>query len=126
MVLDELPAWLAQRGFDAENRALWGWSMGGYGALRIAEVEPGWASAVAAFSPAVNVGDAVFDSVDALAPTPLAVWCGDDDPFAPAVDALLDVLPQPPELVSLGAGEHSRVYWNDQTLDAFDWLSGRL
>ena len=95
-------------------------------ALRIAELEPGWASAVAAFSPAVTVGDAVFDGVDTLEPTPLAVWCGEDDPFAPAVDALLDVLPQPPELVSLGAGEHSRVYWNDHTLEAFDWLSGQF
>ncbi len=126
MVLDELPAWLAQRGFDADRRVLWGWSMGGYGALRIAELEPGWAAGVAAFSPAVSVGDAVFDGVDALEPTPLAVWCGDDDPFRPAVDEFLDVLPQPPELLSLGAGEHSRVYWNDHTLDAFDWLAAQL
>ncbi len=126
MVIDELPRWLADRGFDAERRVLWGWSMGGYGALRIAEVEPGWAAAVAAFSPAVDAGDAVFDGVDALAPTPLGIWCGDDDSFRPAVEELLDVLPVEPELVSLGDGAHTRVYWNDHTLEAMDWVAGHL
>ena len=126
MVLDELPGWLSDRGFDAERRVLWGWSMGAYGALRIAEVEPGWAAAVAGFSPAVNVGDAVFDEVDELAPTPLGIWCGDDDPFRPAVGELLDVLPVEPELLSLSGGEHSRVYWNDHTLEMFDWVTSQL
>ena len=63
------------------RRALWGWSMGGYGVLRMAEVEPGWARAVAAFSPAISEGDAVFTDVDALAGTPLGLWCGTDDSF---------------------------------------------
>lgn len=56
MVLEEMPTWLAEHGFDADSKALWGWSMGGYGSLRAAEADPGWARAVAAFSPAVSVG----------------------------------------------------------------------
>ena len=59
MLTDELPGWLAERGFDADRRALWGWSMGGYGALRLAESSPTTPRAVAAFSPAIDAGDAV-------------------------------------------------------------------
>lgn len=126
MVLDEMPAWLEERGFDAGRRALWGWSMGGYGALRVAEVDPGWASAVAAFSPAVSAGDAVFTGADALAPVPLGVWCGTDDSFYDEVKALVSTLPEPPEVESYGEGGHTRAYWNDQTLDAFAFLARHL
>ena len=34
MVHEEIPGWCAERGFDTGRLALWGWSMGGYGALR--------------------------------------------------------------------------------------------
>jgi enterochelin esterase-like enzyme len=66
LIIDEMPQWLADRGFDADARPLWGWSMGGYGCLRLAEVEPGWARAVAAFSPALSVGERVFTDADKL------------------------------------------------------------
>jgi S-formylglutathione hydrolase FrmB len=99
--------------------------MGGYGALRVAEVDPAWASAVAAFSPAVSVGDATFGDAAALR-SPLAVWCGDDDPFRDDVVAFVDALPEPPEVESYGPGGHTRVYWNDQTLDAFAFLARHL
>ena len=81
MVLDEMPEWLDERGFDASRRALWGWSMGGRGVLRMAEVEPGWARAVAAFAPAISEGDDVFANADALEGTPLGFWVGTDDSF---------------------------------------------
>jgi pimeloyl-ACP methyl ester carboxylesterase len=126
MVIEERPGWLDDRGYDAGRRALWGWSMGGYGALRIAELDPGWARAVAAFSPAVGIGDAVFDAVAALAPTPLAVWCGTEDALYSSVRALVDSLPRRPEIVSYGDGGHTRVFWNDQTLEAFDFLGRHL
>jgi hypothetical protein len=41
MVHDEIPAWCRERGFDTSRMALWGWSMGGCGALRFAETYPG-------------------------------------------------------------------------------------
>ncbi len=126
MVLDELPAWLAQRGFDANRRVLWGWSRGGYGVLRLAEVAPDWAGAAALFSPAVVEGDMVFDDLDVLAPLPLGVWCGTDDPFVDAVHELVDALPVAPEVATFADGAHTRVFWNDHTLDAFGWLASRF
>lgn len=126
MVLEEMPEWLAERGFDADRRALWGWSMGGYGVLGVAETDPAWARAVAAFSPAIAPGDAVFGGVDALAGQPLGIWCGTNDGFYDSVQALVAALPEPPEIASYGSGAHTRVYWNDQTVDAFAFLGSHL
>lgn len=126
MVLDEMPRWLSARGFDADRRALWGWSRGAYGVLRLAEVAPGWGRAAAMFSPAVVEGDKVFDDLGALAPLPLGLWCGNDDPFADAIRKLVTALPVEPEVLTFAAGGHTRLFWNDHTLDAFTWLAGKL
>ena len=79
MVHDELPGWCEERGFDTRRMALWGWSMGGYGALHIAETYPGFARAVAAFSPACSPGDTVFQEAGKLKGTPVGLWCGLQD-----------------------------------------------
>ncbi len=126
MVLEEMPTWLAERGFDAASRALWGWSMGGYGSLRLVEAAPDWGLAVAAFSPAITLGGAVFDDVARLADVPIGLWCGTDDAFYDDVVALGAALPSPPAIASYSPGEHSRFYWNEQTLAAFSFLAGRL
>ena len=126
MVLTEMPQWLAERGFDADRRALWGWSMGGYGCLRTAEAQPGWARAVAAFSPALSQDEAVVDDADLLAGLPLGLWCGTEDSYYPAVMAFEAALPQPPDIASYSEGGHTRYYWNDHTLDAFEFLAARL
>jgi Putative esterase len=126
MVLDEMPQWLKDRGFDAARRALWGWSMGGYGSLRISEVSPGFARAVAAFSPAVSPGDAVFADVDALDAARLGIWCGTEDSLYDDVRALVAALPRPPAITAYGPGAHTRQFWNDHTLRAFGFLSERL
>jgi enterochelin esterase-like enzyme len=126
MLLDEMPQWLADRGFDSESRALWGWSMGGYGCLRAAEIEPAWARAVAAFSPALSVGEAVFTDADKLADVSVGLWCGTDDSLFPAVEAFAAELEPEPVIASYGEGGHTRHYWNDQTLDAFAFLSSEL
>jgi S-formylglutathione hydrolase FrmB len=126
MVVDEMPRWLADRGFDAERRALWGWSMGGYGSLGIAEAYPNWSRALAAFSPAVSEGDAVFAGVDSLAELPLGVWCGTDDPLYDAVRELVADLPRPPQVVTYAEGGHTRIFWNDHTIDAFSFLASHL
>jgi pimeloyl-ACP methyl ester carboxylesterase len=90
-----------------------GISMGGYGALLLAEKFPTLISAVAAISPAiwtsytqaqaVNPGayasaadfkaDDAVAHAGALAGTPVRVASGDDDPFHPGVEALADALP---------------------------------
>lgn len=126
MVVEEMPQWLADRGFDAEGRALWGWSMGGYGCLRVAELHPDWARAVAAFSPALSSGDAAVSDADRLAGLPLGVWCGTEDSFYAPVQDFVAALPDKPEIASYGEGGHTRVYWNDQTLEAFGFLAKHL
>jgi S-formylglutathione hydrolase FrmB len=126
MVVEEMPVWLSDCGYNADRRALWGWSMGGYGTLRIAEVYPGWARAAAVFSPAIGDGDAAFDDVDALAALPLGLWCGTEDPFYQATRDLEAALPLPPRVSSHSEGAHTRVFWNDHTLAAFSFLASHL
>jgi pimeloyl-ACP methyl ester carboxylesterase len=126
MVVDEMPQWLADRGFDSDRRALWGWSMGGYGVLRLAESFPDYARAVAAFSPALSVGDSVYADADALADIPLAIWCGTEDMFYDADREFVSALPVEPEIVSYSPGAHTRYFWNDHTLKAFEFLADHL
>ena len=126
MVLNEVPEWLDERGFDADRRALWGWSMGGYGVLRIDEVDPQYALGTAAFSPAVSPGDAVFADIDKLAPQPLGIWCGTDDALFDNVKTLADSLPVEPDIASFSDGGQTRVYWYEQTIPALTFLSEQL
>ena len=126
MVREELPGWLAERGFDADRRVLWGWSRGAYGILRLTQLDPGFARAAALFSPALTAGDPVYDDLDRLVDLPLGVWCGEQDSFYDATTALVDDLSVPPEVLTYGAGEHTRYYWNDHTLEAFAWLASKL
>lgn len=127
MVVDELPRWLADRGLDADTRALWGWSMGGYGVLRLAEAYPDWARAAAVFSPALSMGGSATRDAAKLAGLPLAIWCGQDDRFYDADREFADALPEPPEIATWVAGEaHTRTFWNDQTLDAFAFLGDQF
>lgn len=124
MLREELPGWLADRGFG-DSRALWGWSRGGYGALRFVQAEPTWATGLALFSPALHPGDEVLVDLSALAELPWGLWCGDWDPFRDGADALLAAAP-PPERAVAGDGGHTRVYWNDQTLPMLEWLTTTL
>lgn len=124
MAYQELPAWCAERGFDTTRVALWGWSMGGYGVLRLAQEQPGRFRAVAAFSPAVRPGDRVFAGAAGLAGTPVALWCGEQDDFYPDVKALAAAIPG--AQAAYAAGGHTRTYWNSVTPAAFDLLGRAL
>lgn len=124
MAHEELPAWCAERGFDTTRIALWGWSMGGYGVLRLAQTRPGTYRAVAAFSPAVSRGDSVFADAAALGRTPTALWCGEQDDFYPDVKALAASIPGVTQAYAEGA--HTRTYWNSITPAAFDFLGRAL
>jgi predicted esterase len=126
MVLEELPRWAEERGFDARRLAGWGWSMGGFGVLHIAEVKPGFLRGAAAFSPAVGPGDDVFASISRLAGTPLGIWCGRDDPLYPDVRALVAALPERPRVLAYAPGAHTRVYWNSVTLPALAFVGSVL
>jgi pimeloyl-ACP methyl ester carboxylesterase len=112
MVHEEIPAWCAARGFDTSRLAVCGWSMGGYGALLLAQTFPGFVRAVAAFSPAVSPGDDVFARVGALRGVPVGLWCGTDDGMLADVKALEGALPQPKAAGSYAEGRHNFGYWS--------------
>ncbi len=124
MLRDELPLWLEERGFG-DARALWGWSRGGYGALRFVQAHPGWARGLALFSPALHAADPALADLSALERVPWGLWCGDRDPFHDGARALVAAAPEPETFVE-GPGGHTRVYWNDHTLDMLGWLATTL
>jgi predicted esterase len=126
MVREEIPRWCADRGFDASRLALWGWSMGGYGSLLLAEAFPGFARAVAAFAPAVRPGDEIFAAAGALRGTPIGLWCGRQDDFYDAVRSLESVLPAPPVVTGYADGRHNFNYWSRCVPAAFDFVSEAL
>jgi hypothetical protein len=126
MLRDELPGWLAERGYDAGRRGIWAWSRGGYGALRFALQEPHWARAAALFSPAVSADDGSLGDLSPLRDLPLGVWCGTSDGFYDDVRAVVDRLPVTPEVATYADGGHTRVFWNDHTLDALAWIGAKV
>lgn len=126
MLRDELPRWLAARGFAARRRALWGWSRGGYGALRFVQADPGWARALALFSPALHDDDPALDDLAALAALPWALWCAEDDDFHDGAAALAERAPVAPDPWVEGEGGHTRGYWNDHTLAMMRFLADHL
>lgn len=68
----------------------------------------------------------MFADVAELADVPVGLWCGTDDGLYDAVVALEAALPESPDIASYSQGDHSRFYWNDQTLAAFDFLASSL
>lgn len=126
MVREEVPTWCARRGFDTSRLAVWGWSMGGFGALLLAETYPRWLRAVAAFSPAVRPDDAVFAGAARLRGTPVGLWCGRQDNFLKDVRALARALPEPPARAAWADGRHNFAYWGTVIPDAFALLGAAL
>lgn len=128
MVLDEFLPLLADRGLLVDRPALFGWSMGGYGALLLAsELGADRVAAVATSSAALwtpgsdtapgafdDEGDAADHDVFArrvvLADIPLRMDCGDGDPFAAANRAFRDAL-DPVPAGGFVPGAHTAGYW---------------
>jgi hypothetical protein len=100
--------------------------MGGYGALRLAEVRPGVQKAVAAFSPDVTHSPRVVAQDGVYRTTSLGIWCGRSDPLFDDVKGFVAKLPRRPRIVSYGPGAHTRAYWDSVTLPAFAFLGGAL
>jgi hypothetical protein len=126
MVREEIPLWCRERSFDITRRVGWGWSMGGYGVLLLAEAFPGFLRAAAAFSPAVQPGDDVFGAARLLRGTPVGLWCGEQDGLYPNVQALATALPEPPVAGSYSPGRHNFGYWSQCIPAAFDFLGRAL
>lgn len=147
MVIDELIP-MCQRlglGLGPGRIGTFGSSMGGYGALLLAEWHPEVFGAVAAVSPAiwtsypqaraVNPGAyasaAAFARADAvthastLATVPVRVASGLDDPFLPGVRALVRALP-PGAVVDISRGCHTSPFFIAQKPPSLDFLGAHL
>lgn len=114
-------------GADGAPRAVMGWSMGGYGALRAAQRNPEAFAAVVAVSPALwlrhqdAVADAfdgpedyrrndVFDAAERLRGMAVHIDCGASDPFADATREFIRRLPAP-AAGEIAPGCHDTGYW---------------
>jgi enterochelin esterase-like enzyme len=147
MVIGELIPLCRRLGLGRPPRriGLMGISMGGYGALLLAEKYPHLIAAVAAISPAIwtsyaqaqgaNPGayasaaafaanDAVTHAV-ALAQIPVRVASGYDDPFYPGVQALARALPAG-AVVDLAKGCHTGAFFAEQQPPSLAFLARHL
>jgi enterochelin esterase-like enzyme len=108
------------------RRAVVGWSMGGYGALLLAERFPDRFPVVAAASPALWRDAAatspgafdgaldfkahdVFTATDRLGEVAVRIDCGRDDPFRAAVEAFAAMVPD--ATLDVRHGFHDTAYW---------------
>jgi enterochelin esterase-like enzyme len=147
MIVDELLPMLAREGFRSEPHdkiALLGYSMGGYGALLLAEeLRSARVAAVVAQSPALwtKAGDAApgafddaadFDRNDvfthraALAGIAVKIDCGLADPFYRTSKLFADSLDPPPISSSFGRGDHSRGYWRSVAESSLEFIGRAL
>ncbi|MCW2781294.1 MAG: hypothetical protein JWR35_1743 [Marmoricola sp.] len=127
MVAEEFVPLLARRGLDTGRLGLYGWSMGGYGALLLAGQGKLAVRAVAVSSPALfeaagataagAYDDAAdFDAHDVfahpewLSGTPLMVDCGTGDPFYQATRDYVSRL-HPKPAGGFQPGAHTPGYW---------------
>jgi S-formylglutathione hydrolase FrmB len=128
MVTDEFVPLLAQQGLDTSRLAFTGFSMGGYGALRLAgQLGPDRVRAVGALSAAIWQPGAGFSSsgfasqqeydrftvfghqsdLDGIA---VRVDCGREDPFYAADRAYVDGFDRP-VTATFQDGAHDSAYW---------------
>jgi enterochelin esterase-like enzyme len=147
MLVRELIPLCQRRGLGTGRRRVgaMGISMGGYGAILLAEKYPGLIGAVAAISPAIwtsyaqaraaNAGayasaadftadDAVTHAA-ALASVPVRVASGYADPFYPGVQSLARALPKS-ATVYFGTGCHTAPFFSSQEPPSLAFLARHL
>ncbi len=145
MVVDELLPLLAERGVDTSRMGLIGWSMGGYGALRLGGLlGPERVSSVVACSPALwsDASDAssagfadaaeyereeVFDRQADLEGIPVRVDVGTGDPFYRDVQDYVEGFPDDAEVTStFEPGGHTPGYWRRMLPAQLEFLGERF
>jgi hypothetical protein len=143
IVADLLPE-LTRRGLRTDRIGVHGDSMGGYGALLLAErLGSAGIAAVAVEAPAIfadysSASPVAFDSpadftahdVMAAAPKlsgiPIRVVCGTHDPFFPQVQKFVALPHDPAVQTSYEQAGHDTVYWRSCMLDQMTFLAGHL
>jgi enterochelin esterase-like enzyme len=129
MLMEEFVPLVGRYGVNTEHVVAFGWSMGGYGALLLAETYRDGIQRVAVESPAIwpsfaasqGANPTAFDSpadwsahdvighLPRMGSTPVRVACGLSDPFLPASRQLATLLP--PGSVDLAPGGHDATFW---------------
>ena len=143
MLLDEFVPLLAAQGLATSKVGVFGWSMGGYGGLLLAETAgPERIAAVAADSPALwpefgGSAEGAFDGAadfaahevmahpERLGGIPVRIACGDRDPFYGAVRRFArDV----PDLAGtdFSTGEHTDTFWRRTAPEQLRFLATAL
>jgi S-formylglutathione hydrolase FrmB len=147
MVVDELIPLCQSRGLGSPPNRIgtMGISMGGYGAILLAEKYPRLIAAVAAISPAVwtsyaqaqaanpgafaaaedFVANDVVTHADALAALAVRIASGDSDPFHPGVVALAQALP-PGAIVDFSHGCHTGPFFTAQEPPSLAFIARHL
>jgi dienelactone hydrolase len=143
MLTDEFLPLLADRGLDVSRIGLLGWSMGGYGALRLAgRLGPKRVAAVAAESPALwhhypdsapgafddakdFAAQSVFGRQDDLAGIAVRIDCGQSDPFYSAIRDYRDGFAVRPK-GGFQLGRHDTGYWRRMAPAQLPFLSRSL
>jgi pimeloyl-ACP methyl ester carboxylesterase len=147
MVIDELIPMCQGLGLGRPPKRIgtMGISMGGYGALLLAEKFQHLIAAVAAISPAIwtsyaearaaNPGayasaadfasDNAVSHASALAGIPVRVASGDDDPFHPGVEALAQALPAG-AIVRFSSGCHTSPFFTAQEPPSLAFLAQQM
>jgi enterochelin esterase-like enzyme len=143
MILTEFMPMLASRGLRTGRIGLSGWSMGGYGALLLAEhLGSQRCAAVAVDSPALwlhpgdsapgafdNRADFVSHDVVAnardLSGIPVRIAIGTSDPFYSATKVFGTKLPSPPT-TAFGPGGHDVAFWRHAALGQLQFLGKHL
>jgi enterochelin esterase-like enzyme len=122
--------------------AIMGWSMGGYGALRAAELRPQEFASVCGVSAALwrsygaGVGDAfdsatdyaandIYGDAKRLRGVPVRLDCGRQDPFYEADRAFVEALPGP-AAGGFGPGGHNDDYWSRVAPAEIDWIGAQF
>jgi dienelactone hydrolase len=140
MVTDELLPTLGSSGLDVTRLGIIGWSLGGAGALLLADrLGASRCVAVVASSPAIwtdvaATGAGTYDGPDdfaasrvdglggTLAGIPLRVDCGDLDPFAHAVTTFRHTLTPTPD-GGIAVGCHDEAFWTRRLPEQLQFLS---
>lgn len=143
LVTEHLAGRVQEHAVDTSTVGLIGWSMGGYGSLRLAgELGRSRVAGVAAVSPALwhswrDVPDIAFDDADdyeeygvagrqrELRGIPVRIDCGESDVFYGATKRYARSLGSGVE-THYGPGDHSLDYWSTGVRSQLEWLGRHL
>jgi S-formylglutathione hydrolase FrmB len=144
---DELILMIERRfavGGSRTNRATYGLSMGGFGALLVAQKRPDLVCAAVGSSPAVfpsydaavtghpNTFDSesdwqrwgLWDQTGSMGEVPVRVDCGNEDPFGPTASDLITRIRG--AVGHVGNGCHDDAFWRSNATSQLQILAGQL